>query len=262
MMRFLRRPLYCAQLLFLVTFLPPIHAHAQSPNAASPKTPRKLDRRYAISRGSWSAAAISLFNTWSAPDENPGRHISFTSPDRRKRIEVVDEKVFLHVGQRTFDANIDNVTKHDAELAWAADSTKYFVTWSESGELGPWHMQVYGVDQSGAHEFPKVEEPARLDFEKRVRQMPIEPDLDTSEFWYVWNSEEYCEPYHVIGGRWLNGSKEILLSVLVRNTSDCRYMSAFNVYRVNATTGQILQRYTAEDGHKRFGDKYLPLITR
>jgi hypothetical protein len=39
-------------------------------------------------------------------------------------------------------------------------------------------------------------------------------------------------------------------------------MSDFNVYVVNAVTGQILQRFTAAEGHKRFGDKYLPLITR
>jgi hypothetical protein len=123
-------------------------------------------------------------------------------------------------------------------------------------------MQVYAVDESGVHEFPKVAEPARKDFEQRVRQLPIDPELDTPELGSVWDGDEYCEPYHVIGGRWLNGSKEILLSVLVRNTSDCKYMSEFNVYRVDAVTGQILQRFTAAEAHKRFGGKYLPIITR
>jgi hypothetical protein len=228
--------------------------------SAPAKKPVKLDRRYAVTKGNWSAATISLFNTWSAWDDNPDRRISVYSPDRQKTIEVVGTDVTLHIGNQRFETGINNVSNHDAELGWAPDSTKFFVTWSESGELGPWHMQVYGVDQSGIHEFPKVEEPARKDFERRVRQMPIEPELNSPELKAVWDADEYCEPYHVIGGRWLNGSQQILLSVLVRNTSECRYMSEFNVYRVDAVTGKILERLTAKEGHKRFGGKYVPLI--
>ncbi len=195
-------------------------------------------------------------------DDNPGRHLTIPSPDRKKSIEVVGDTVVLHVGGRDCDTDINSVTKHDAELGWAPDSTKYFVTWSESGELGPWHMQVYGVDDSGVHEFPKVEETARLDFERRVRARPIDPEMNTPDMKHFWEMAEYCEPYHVIGGRWLNGSSEILLSVLIRNTGDCRYMSDFNVYRVDATTGRILKRYTAVEGHKLFGSRYLPEIAQ
>jgi hypothetical protein len=39
-------------------------------------------------------------------------------------------------------------------------------------------------------------------------------------------------------------------------------MSEFNIYRVKATTGEILERFTARQAHKRFGGKYLPLIVR
>jgi hypothetical protein len=188
--------------------------------------------------------------------------MSFYSPDGKKRVEVIENRVKIRVGGRTFRTDIDNVTKHDAELGWSPDSTRFFVTWTEGGELGPWHMQVYGVDGSGIYEFPKVEEQARSDFERRVREWPIDPELDTPELRSIWDADEYCEPCHVVGGRWLNGSGEILLAVLVRNTSECRYMSEFNVYRVNAVTGKILQHFTAAEGHKRFGNKYLPLIER
>ncbi|MGA8220519.1 MAG: hypothetical protein WB780_02615 [Candidatus Acidiferrales bacterium] len=228
----------------------------------SAKIRPKIDRRYAIGSGSWSAATISLFNTWSAWDDNPGRHMFVYSPDRRKLIEVIGAEVTLHIDGQRFETGINNLTKHDAELGWAPDSTKFFVNWTETGELGPWHMQVYGIDESGVHELPKVEEPARKDFEHRVRQLPIEPELDSPELRAIWDADEYCEPYHVIGGRWLKGSQEILLSVLIRNTSECKYMSAFAAYRVNANTGEIVQRFTAAEGHRLFGDKYLPLITR
>jgi len=235
---------------------------ATEPSKISPaKHPPKIDKRYAVTSGNWSAATIPLFNTWPAPDNNPGRHLTLCAPDRKKVVEVIGERATLRVAARTFETEINNVTKHDAELGWAPDSTKFFVTWSESGELGPWHMQVYGVDESGIREFPGVEEPARKDFEQRVRHWPINPELNTPELRHVWDADDYCEPYHVIGGRWLNGSKEILLSVLIRNTGDCRYMSEFNVYRVNAVTGEVLQRFTAREGHRRFGSKYLPRMS-
>lgn len=221
---------------------------------------KEIDRRYAVSSGSWSAAAISLFNTWSASDNNPGRHMSFHSPDHAKLIEVIETTVTLRMNGKVYETDLGD--KHDAELGWAPDSTKFFVTWTETGELGPWHLQVYAVDENGIHEVPGVGETARKDFERRVRQFPIPKEFDNPEGRAYWEGEEYCEPYHVIGGRWMNGSKELLLSVLVQNVGNCRYMSEFNVYRVDVKTGKILQRYTALEAHKRFGEKYLPLITR
>lgn len=123
-------------------------------------------------------------------------------------------------------------------------------------------MQVYGLDASGVHEIPGVAEPARKDFEQFVRKLPIDPTLDNPKMRWLWDSQDYCEPYDVVGGRWLNGSRELLLSVLVPNTSACRYMALFDIYRVDATTGKIPQRYTAAEGHKKFGDEYLPRIVR
>lgn len=236
-------------------------AQSAPSTTAKPKSTHKIDRRYAVARGSWSAAAVSLFNTWTALDDNPHRHMSFYSPDGKKLVEVAGANVYLHIRGRTLGTDITSISKHDAELSWAPDSTKYFVTWTESGELGPWHMQVYGVDDSGTHELPNVADTARKDFEALVRRRPIDPEMDTPELRKYWEQDSYCEPYHVIGGRWLNGSEEILLSVLIRNTGDCRYESDFNVYRVKATTGEILERLTAKEAHKRFGARYLPLIS-
>jgi hypothetical protein len=235
---------------------------AAQPAALANKNQSRIDRRYAVARGDWSAATVSLFNTWSALDDNPGRHMTIPSPDHKKLVEIIGNHMEMRVNGRIFDTDIDNITKHDAELGWAPDSSKYFVTWSESGELGPWHMQVYEVDDSGIHEFLKVEEPARLDFERRVRARPIDPELNDPDGRHFWDIAQYCEPYHVIGGRWLNGSKEVLLSVLIRNTGDCRYGSDFNVYRIDPTTGRVLQRYTAVEAHKLFGGRYLPRIIR
>src|SRR6266852_2513478 len=88
---------------------------------ASAKKPPRIDLRYAVTRGDWSAATVSLFNTWSALDDNPGRHLSVYSPDRQKIIEVAGANVTLRIGSRSFETDINNVMKHDAELGWAPD---------------------------------------------------------------------------------------------------------------------------------------------
>jgi hypothetical protein len=33
------------------------------------------DRRYSVCRGAWSGKTVALFNTWMAPDTNPGRRL-------------------------------------------------------------------------------------------------------------------------------------------------------------------------------------------
>lgn len=261
-MRLGRVLLLCAQLCALIFCVVSLSAQSGQPRAPRANNrSRTSNRRYAIVRGAWSAATVSLFNTWSALDDNLGRRASFYSPDHKKLVEIVGNEVFISLNGNRFKTDINNETKHDAELGWAPDSTKFFVTWSETGELGRWHTQVYRVDSSGVHEIPGITDPARKDFEQFVRKLPIDPILDNATMRSIWSSEAYCE-LDVVGGRWLNGSRELLLSVLVPNTSACKYMTLFDVYRVDATTGDVLQRYTAVEGHKLFGDKYLPRIGR
>ncbi len=231
-------------LLALGVLLPLVKAQSPSPQKS------KVDRRYVVARGSWSAATVSLFKTWTALDDNHGRRMSSYSPDDKKLIEVKDNDAYLRIGTKTFRTGINNDDNHDAELDWSPDSTKYFVTWTETGELGPWHMEVYGVNESAVHEFPRVQALALEDFEQRIRKMPIDPILrGVPNVKAIWAASEYCESYHVIGGRWLNGSQELLLSVLIPNIGTCKYGSEFNVYRVNAVTGRILQRFTAAEKH-------------
>lgn len=252
----------CAQLCALSICVVSLSAQSGQPKRTPNNTLRTSDRRYAVVRGAWSAATVSLFNTWSAFDDNLDRRASFYSPDHKKLVEIVGNEVFVSVNGKRFKTDINNETQHDAELGWASDSTKFFVTWSETGELGTWNTQIYRVDSSGVHEIPGIAGPARKDFEQFVRKLPIDPALDNAKMRSIWHSEDYCEPYNVVGGRWLNGSQELLLSVLVPNTSLCRYMTLFDVYRVDAATGKIIQRYTAVEGHKLFGDEYLPRIDR
>jgi hypothetical protein len=64
----------------------------------------------------------------------------------------------------------------------------------------------------------------------------------------------------VVAAQWLNGSNELLLSVIVEPEGDCRYCEEFLVYRVAVPSGKILQRYGEQEAHRLFDAENLPLI--
>ena len=69
----------------------------------------------------------------------------------------------------------------------------------------------------------------------------------------------YCSP-DMIGSRWLNGSKEILVAARTGPDSGCKYMADVVAYRLGATTGKILQVYQLREAHRVFGDDDLPKL--
>src|SRR5260370_42298232 len=118
--------------------------------------------------------------------------MSFYSPDHSKLIEVIETDVTVRMNGKLFETDLGG--KHDAELGWAPDSSKFFVTWTGTGELGPWHMQVYAFDEAGVQEIPEVGETAREGFERRVRRLPVQKEVDNPEGRAYWEGEEYCAP--------------------------------------------------------------------
>jgi hypothetical protein len=218
--------------------------------------PDKIDRRYAQCRGAWSGKTVSLFNTWSAPDTNPERRLFLQSPDGKKAIVVNGFHVRLLVNRKKWWTPFGSM--HDAELGWAPDSTRLFVTWSESGELGPWHVEVYDVTEAGLREVEGVTRNASKDLLQREHRAPI-PDWVTSDYRGMWDSLDYCEP-DIVGSQWLNGSSEILVAAMAGPDSGCKYMGDFVVYRIEVSTGKILQSYTATEAHREFGNRDLPKI--
>src|SRR5579862_5020487 len=119
------------------------------------------DRRYMVCRGPWSGKAIALFNTWSAPDTNSERRLDLPSPDGKKIIRVRGFHVRLQMNGKQYWTPFGDM--HDAEVGWAPNSTRLFVTWTETGELGPWHTQVYDVTEAGLVEIPHVTQHVRPD---------------------------------------------------------------------------------------------------
>lgn len=215
------------------------------------------DRRFSLESGAWAAASVSLENTWHFLDENPGRKGCFYSPDKKVLTEIDGKNVTLVADGRRIATEFGKLT--NAELGWSPDSKRFFVTWTDGGETGQWHTDVYEVTESTIRKFADKTEMARLDFEKRIRQLPSGPIQGTKSDRLMWEGAVYCEPYNVVGAQWLKGSKELLVSVLVPNTSACRYEAEFNVYRIEVETGKVLRRYTAEEAHRHYNSKNLPL---
>jgi hypothetical protein len=190
-----------------------------------------------------------------APDTNPGRRLDLPSPDGKKVIQVRESHVRLKMNGKRYWTPFGNM--HDAEVGWAPDSTRLFVTWSESGELGPWHTQVYDVTETGLVEIPGVTRHVRADLVLRMKRAPLPKWVATREERAMWSTLDYCAD-DAVGSQWLNGSGEILVAGLAGPDSGCKYMGDFVVYRIEVETGKILQAYSEKDAHRLFGEADLP----
>jgi hypothetical protein len=213
------------------------------------------DRRYMMCRGAWSGKTIALFNTWMAPDTNPERRLDLPSPDGKKIIQVRGFHVRLRLNGKLYWTPFGSM--HDAEVGWAPDSTRLFATWSESGQLGPWHTQVYNVSETGLVEIPGVTRQVRPDMLLRMKGAPLPKWVDTQEKRAMWSTLEYCAD-DAVGSQWLNGSREILIAALAGPDSGCKYMGDFVVYRIEVATGRILQAYSEKEAQRIFGRGDLP----
>jgi hypothetical protein len=215
------------------------------------------DRRYMVCRGSWSGQTVALFNTWMAPDTNLGRQLDLSAPDGKKVIQVRGLHVRLKMNGKRYWTPFGNM--HDAEVGWSPDSTRLFVTWSESGELGPWHTQVYNVTETGLIEIPGVTRRVRPDMIRKMKSAPFPNWVSTPEKRALWSALYYCAD-DAVGVQWLNGSSEILVAARAGPDSGCKYYGDFVVYRIGIATGEILQTYSEKEAQRKFGDENLPRI--
>jgi hypothetical protein len=215
------------------------------------------DRRTSVNRGEWSSQTVSLFNTWGGLDSNPGRVLTLPSPDGKKVIQVRNERVGIVIDGKAYRTKLGEKTS--AELGWAPDSQHFFLTWTDGGDTGTWHTEVYSITKSGIKQVTAFENHVRNDFEHRIRHLPMPRFAEDMDRQY-WLGQEYCDA-NLVGAQWLNDSQELLVSALVPNVGDCRYMSTFAVYRVAVPSGKILERYKSLEAYRKFGKSNLPRIT-
>jgi hypothetical protein len=192
-----------------------------------------------------------------APDTNPEWWLDLPSPDGKKIIQVRGVQVRLSMNGKRYWTQFGNM--HDAEVGWAPDSTRLFVTWSESDQLGPWHTQVYDVTETGLVEIPGVTRRVRPDMILRMKKAPIPKWVATPQQRGMWDTLDYCAD-DVVGSPWVNGAREIVVAALAGPDGGCKYMGDFTVYRIEVATRKILQAYSEKGAKQTFGKEDLPAV--
>lgn len=208
--------------------------------------------------GYWSGAAILIPNTWLYPSYAE-KSVTITSPDGRNYITSEGNKITVTIHGQTIPTNFSDRT--DVEAGWAPDSSRFFLTWTDGGLVGRWHVQVYEVSGLWLKEIKGIEREPRRDFDKLVRQLPRPAKTLKYPDSVFWESSRYCYS-NVVGSQWLKVSSEILISTIVDPEGDCRQGGEFRVYRVAVPSGKILQRYDKEEALRLFGPGNIPKILK
>jgi hypothetical protein len=73
--------------------------------------------------------------------------LTLPSPDGEKVIQVMNETVDIVIDGKGYRTRLRK--KMNAELGWAPDSQRFFLTWTDGGDTGSWHTELYSVTKSG-----------------------------------------------------------------------------------------------------------------
>jgi hypothetical protein len=108
-----------------------------------------------------------------------------------------------------------------SELGWAPDSKAFFVTYSDGGAVGTYHVKVFYIDKSGLHETEPIPNGRSL---------------------FVPNCF-YPEPPNVAAIKWMGGSSRLLIALEVPPHSNCASMGTFRAFEISVPDGIVLNRY-------------------
>lgn len=159
------------------------------------------------------------------------------SPDGRKSIVVKpprsNEFEFTHdvsvrVNGHEFETAIGSWV--GAEVLWSPDSEAFFVTYSDGGAVGTFHLMVFYVGETGL----------------RI----VEP---------IPNGREVFAPHcfspenpNVAGIRWVGDSSRLLLAIEVPPHSSCADMGTFRAFEIRLPDGGIVNRFDQLPAKKQF----------
>jgi hypothetical protein len=133
--------------------------------------------------------------------------LTLPSPDGKKVIRVRNERVGIVIDGKAYRTRLGEKTS--AELGWAPDSQHFFLTWTDGGDTGTWHTEVYSITQSGIKQISGFENHVRSDFERRIRHLHMPRFAQAMDRQY-WLGKEYCDA-NLVGAQWLNSSQELLI---------------------------------------------------
>jgi hypothetical protein len=109
------------------------------------------------------------------------------------------------------------------EIAWSPTSTLFFVTYSDGGAVGTYHVSPYQVSQRGLTKLA-LTAAVRRDFQKHYPK--------------CFSPEES----NIAGVAWSTDSTKLLVAAEVLPHSNCDNMGTFNLYAVAVSNGSIVER--------------------
>jgi hypothetical protein len=169
--------------------------------------------------GAFSRSAISIWR---------GGARTISSPDGTKAILVQppkipdsDENHDVIVRAYGRDHQTDIGALVNAEAAWAPDSSAFFVTYSDGGNVGTYHVKVFRVTASGLD----ISEPIP-DGRALVAPRCADPEFP-----------------NVGAVRWKGrGSRRLLVAVEVPPHSSCAAMGTFRVFEIELPGGRVVSQ--------------------
>jgi hypothetical protein len=181
--------------------------------------------------GIYSKAATS---TWAARSA-----LTITSPDKEKEISVIpiehpqgDAIAVVTVRAYGHEHKTPIGAWVNAEAAWAPDSKAFFVTYSDGGNVGTYHVKIFYIEPTGL----RIVEPFP---NGRALFKPACFDLEFPNVGAI---------------KWEADSSKIVIAVEVPPHSSCASMGTFRGFEINVKDRKILQRYDQLEAKRLFAD--------
>ena len=185
--------------------------------------------------GYWAKAAVPFMEVG---DE---RRLIFPSPNGRSIVLIDGPRVWVRVDRRVRHLNRDVGLGWPAEIAWAPDSSAFFITQTNDGLDGPWSSRIFLVGRDGVH----VVDPARNAVGR-------------------FRAQQSCAPSdvpNVAAAAWLDGAKRLLIVTEVPPRSSCAQTGKAAGYVVAIPSAQVERELTGEALHREFRARLGPRVT-
>jgi hypothetical protein len=182
----------------------------------------------AQAKGAYGSHAVALSGV------GDGR-TALASPDGRSRVVVRNNDAGLTVQTSGAIGKLSFTTEDAvaAELTWSPDSRAFFITGSDGGAVGDFHLLV--VDRFGG----------RLTVKDAS-------DAIYAAFGHPVKCDDGPEAPNVGGIKWLSGHR-VLVAAEILPHSVCDSMGTFKAYELDPATMKVGRRYGQLEAKKLFG---------
>jgi len=189
--------------------------------------------------GRWSTEAIDLSSRKvKAPYED--RDIRVYSSDRKKSFHVVNHQWWVKVGEKRISPPKKlSELLYPAEMAWAPDSSAFFLT-SSIGYSTGYRAQVYRVAHDKLIPITRLSGVVQKDFERHHRCFDAVAGVGNAP--------------NLAGFKWLGGSDRLLVVAEVPPIGICKEQEYFGGYKIALPSGQIVQRLSPQQLSDQWAD--------